>query len=431
MNFRFAATVVFVFSLAALGFIILKPDPRPRENEPPLDKPKTTSPVKSIGGASSNFDFFPMDVISTPTARQTTKPVLTEKDTAETLAKFKEELKQSLSKSKNNGFASPELEELLNTLASASIPNEEKQTMLWELCKETEDSQKRMLIYDMLERIGSDYVVKEIIDNFDSIVSPEEQARVLDLLNRSLETTSEDLANTTKRERLEGNTEKIVELMEKQITHLNPSSPVRQKAIDLLPNIAPAEQVVETYDNLLKNNSITKTTYYDGITRAILSENETMQTYTHKYFGNLAKEEENIRYAVNKKIYDYTEAAKRQQIEIPDEIKVYIDSQKPTDYNSKRSYFDWSSQYFDWIQAKNATSQNHDISAIDTRQEPIESALIINFRPDDLRGIDPKQLETIQATLQQTDKVLPADSPHHNLYRQAISIVEEQRAKSQ
>ena len=426
------AAVVFVFVLAGFGFLTLEPQPQKQKNEPPQPNLSVEPPVVSSGTELPNKNRGFMDVSSGSSQHPTTQPNVIGIKTTESLSNFWSEFKRLLSNAISDGVASPKLQELLDRFASASIPVNEKQAMLWDLRKETEDIQSRMVIYDMIERIGSEFIVGEIVDNFDTISSAEEQARVLELLNRSLEISNSSIANPTQRERLEGNSEQIVNLFEKQIINGNPSSPFFQKAINLFPNLVPTEQVIDTYDKLVRNQAITRTTYYDGVARVIFSENDSMQTYAPKFLEQLAKEDVSIRKVINPTIFAFLETPSIRTNAIPDEIKLYVESQKPSDYlNNKVSYFEWSSYYFDWIQAMNTITNNKVPSVTNPGMEPIERALIVNFRADALTSLNQGQLATLQATLHQASAVLSADSPHHNLYEQAITSVEEQRGKTQ
>ncbi|MBV5272818.1 MAG: hypothetical protein JZU52_03980 [Lamprocystis purpurea] len=346
---------------------------------------------------------------------------------AETVADFQIAFKHELLSGIRDGFASDSLERLTDEFAAAKLSAAEKQSMLWELRSATPDPDSRMVIYDIIERIGAEAIVGTIVADFGKVASPEEQARILVLLDRSLDVSDSDLVIPAQRAMLEQNTREILDLFKDQLRQLGSDSPVFHRAVQLLPNLASSEDATEIYDGLLKSGTISQDTYFDAMSRVVLSEESVMVQAAPELLSRLARESEPIRSAVNPKIYEGVKVICAGDKPVPEEIKSYIEAQRPAEYSpAAGEYLDWSISYFNWLQAMETIGHAEAATVTNASLPPIERALLVAYRPGNLSDVSEDELLALQNQMRVASRAFPQESPHRGLFDDAVAILEEQ-----
>lgn len=349
---------------------------------------------------------------------------------AETVSDFQISFKNELQSGMRDGFAYDSLEHLTDDLAAAELSAAEKQSMLWELRSAILDLDSRMVIYDIIERIGAEAIVGTIVADFGKVASPEEQARILILLDRSLDISDSDLVIPARRAMLEQNTREILKLFKDQLRQLGPDSPVFHRAVQLLPNLASSEDATEIYDGLLKNGTISHVTYFDAMSRVVLSGETVMFQEAPELLSRLARESEPIRSAVNPTIYDGVKVIRAGDRPVPEEIKGYIEAQRPSEYSpAAGAYLDWSISYFNWLQAMETIGHAGAATVTNASLPPIERALLVAYRPGNLSDISEDELQALQNQMRVASQTLPQESPHRGLFDDAVAILEEHIAR--
>jgi hypothetical protein len=286
-----------------------------------------------------------------------------------------------------------------------------------------------MRIYDLLERIGTEFAVRAIIEYFDNIQSPDERSRLLLLLNRSLEPINTEAEAHLWQQRVTKNSEAVSDLLLRQISSGDWKSPDFREAIELLPQTVSADQVVDTYNALYARGMISDLAYFTGMAQAILSNERNFSTYGIEFLLQISNQDNSIKDAVNSILFPYIAAA-RPDAQRATALQEYVESQKPQQFQVGRDNYDeWAGSYVDWLAAKSAVSGGESPLIIDSHaSHPLEEALLVRNRPDLLVALDHFGLSRLSANLQSALSDLSIESPHREMVKDAIARVETQQS---
>jgi hypothetical protein len=346
----------------------------------------------------------------------------------EALKALKAEIRQLLMGELDSSEFRIAFDKLVHRLRVSPIDRSQKQRLVWGLAVETLDVNARMRIYDLLERIGTEFAVRAIIEYFDNIQSPDERSRLLLLLNRSLEPINTEAEAHLWRQRVTKNSAAVSDLLLRQISLGDWESPVFREAIELLPQTVSADQVVETYNDLYARGMISDSAYFTGMAQAIISNERNFNTYGIEFLLQISNQDNSIKDAVNSILFPYIAAA-RLDAQRATALQGYIESQKPRQFElGKDNYDEWAGSYVDWIAARSAASNGESLSIISSRVSQLEGALLVRNRPDLLMALDRFGLSRLSASLHSALSVLSIESPHREMVKDAISRVETQQS---
>jgi len=281
------------------------------------------------------------------------------------IAELKVSLREALLDSLSGGIAGTRLEQLFDYILEAPISRAEKQSLLLDIVLEQSNQAQRDIVYDILERVGSETVIPRVLEHLNG-ASIDDRARLVVFLDRSLQVS--DVSDPAIRSALERNTILIGDALDKLIRNSLPSDPSFKLAIEAIPGIVPQDQVRDLYDGLLAQGRLSKSDYNVGIVRIYASETATFEQIAAIVLPILAGDPPEARTLANQTLFEYVRANTDSPALQNVQLREYLESQRPANHaRDDADQAQWVHQYSNWITA--VASVNH------TSADPLSLAI--------------------------------------------------------